>query len=42
MKLLQVYIMIALPDFDAMECENNSIFIGRTHDLENRWNQHLT
>ena len=25
----------------AIECDNKSIYIGQTRDLENRWNQHI-
>jgi len=26
----------------AIECDNKSIYIGQTKDLEHRWNQHVT
>jgi predicted GIY-YIG superfamily endonuclease len=26
----------------AIECENNSVYIGQTHDVMNRWRQHLS
>ena len=26
----------------AIECSNNSVYIGQTEDLQNRWKQHLS